>query len=390
MTFSSTIARALALLLLLSAPLAAQENLRIVYLGMAGDPYYEPQPGYTGLSLRDRHRPLEGVRLGLRDTRIMGRALGLSFELEEVMTEPAGLAESLDAIKSSGPLAILLDLPPELMAEVAQLSGPDALLLNIRDASDRWRGEDCAPNLLHTMPSEAMLSDALAQYLRALNWRDVLLLRGSSDADAERTKAVRRSAAKFGLRIVDERMFELTNDPRRRDHNNIALLTGGARYDVVWLVDDVGDFGRFVPYATQAPRPVVGSEGLVAHAWHWTFERYGAPQLNQRFDRLAGRQMSSADWAGWAAVKALAEASIQAGSAEPARIREALVSPELSVDLYKGVRGNFRSWSGQLRQPIVLATSDAVLAVAPITGFEHQTETLDTLGQDGMTSDCRR
>ncbi|NDW01294.1 amino acid ABC transporter substrate-binding protein [Salipiger sp. PrR002] len=388
MISSSTIARALALLLLLAGPLAAQDPLRLVYLGMADDPYYEPQPFYTGLSLRDRHRPLEGVQLGLRDTRVLARATGLSFELSELMTTPAELARNLQTMGASPPLAVLLDLPPEQMSEALRLSGPDTLFLNIRDAADRWRAEDCAPNLLHIMPSEMMLSDALAQYLRAQNWRDILLVHGATDADAERAAAARRSAAKFGLRIVDERMFELTNDPRRRDHNNIALLTGGARYDVVWLVDDLGDFGRYLPYATYAPRPVVGSEGLVARAWHWTFERYGAPQLNQRFHRLAGREMSSEDWAGWAAVKALAEAAIHSGSAEPSRIKEALRSPELSVDLYKGVRGNFRLWNGQLRQPIVLATSNAVLAVAPISGFAHETETLDTLGQDRKETAC--
>ncbi|WP_353475092.1 hypothetical protein PVT71_16155 [Salipiger sp. H15] len=390
MTSSSMIARALVLLLLLCGPVAAQETVRLVYLGMEDDPYYEPQPIYTGLSLRDRHRPVEGLRLGMRDTRVLGRALGFSFDLEEVTAGPEELAGALEAIEETRPLAILLDLPPDHMADALRDAAPGTLFINIRDRSDHWRREDCAPGLLHTVPSEAMLSDALAQYLRSRNWSAVLLIRGPSETEAEQTAAVRRSAAKFGLRIVDERMFELTNDPRRRDRSNITLLTGDASYDVIWLVDDTGDFGRFVPYATYAARPVVGTEGLVPRAWHWTFERYGGPQLNQRFRRLAERDMTSEDWAGWAAVKAVAEATVQAGTADPARIVEALQSPDLSVDLYKGVRGNFRPWNGQLRQPILLATANAVIAVAPIDGFAHEIDTLDTLGDDQAESPCRR
>lgn len=187
-----------------------------------------------------------------------------------------------------------------------------------------------------------------------------------------------------------DRNFELTNDPRRRDQSNIALLTSGVRHDVIWLVDSQGEFGRYVAYSTFAPRPVVGSEGLTPVAWHWTFERYGAPQLNQRFRRTAGRNMTSQDWAGWAAVRAVADAVSAVGSADRPAVSRMLRSHELAIDLYKGVRGNFRDWNGQLRQPILLATHNAVIAVAPLDGFEHQFDTLDTLGIDRAESRCRR
>ena len=195
---------------------------------------------------------------------------------------------------------MLLDLPQDAMAEAVATEGATGLLVNIRDIGDRWRGEDCAPRLVHTMPSRAMLTDALAQHLRVQGWERVLLLRGPLPDDVAEAEAVRASAEKFGLEIVDEREFEVTNDPRRRDLSNIALLTGGARYDVVWLADSEGEFGRYVPYATREARPVVGSEGLRARAWDWTWERNGAPQLNQRFRRLAGRDMTPEDWAAWA------------------------------------------------------------------------------------------
>ena len=376
------IGRVFAFFLLLASGAFAQDTARIVYLGLEEDGRYEPQPLYTGLSLRDRNRPLDGIRLGFRDTRVLGRAVGVTFELQEQLASAENLAETLRAAQGANPLVILLDLPPDAMELVLASARDDDLFINIRDGSDKWRGVDCKPMLMHTPPSDTMLTDALAQHLRAQRWTKILLLVGPSEADQQRAAAVRRSVAKFGLRIADERSFELTNDPRRRDRSNIALLTGGARYDVIWLVDDYGDFGRYMPYATYAARPVVGAEGLVPVAWHWTFERFGAPQLNKRFRRLAGRDMSSEDWAGWVAIRSIADAIAQT-------VREMLASSELSVDLYKGVRGNFRDWSGQLRQPILLARHNAVIAVAPIDGFEHRYDTLDTLGQDRQESNCQ-
>ena len=383
------IGRVFAFFLLLASGAFAQDTARIVYLGLEEDGRYESQPLYTGLSLRDRDRPLDGIRLGFRDTRMLGRAVGVTFELQEQLASAENLAETLRAAQGANPLVILLDLPPDAMELVLASARDDDLFINIRDGSDKWRGVDCKPMLMHTPPSDTMLTDALAQHLRAQRWTKILLLVGPSEADKQRAAAVRRSVAKFGLRIADERSFELTNDPRRRDRSNIALLTGGARYDVIWLVDDYGDFGRYMPYATYAARPVVGAEGLVPVAWHWTFERFGAPQLNQRFRRLAGRDMSSEDWAGWVAIRSIVDAIAQTGTAKRETVREMLASSELSVDLYKGVRGNFRDWSGQLRQPILLARHNAVIAVAPIDGFEHRYDTLDTLGQDRQESNCQ-
>jgi len=48
--------------------------------------------------------------------------------------------------------------------------------------------------------------------------------------------------------------------------------------------------------------------------------------------------------------------------------------------------GNFRPWNGQLRQPILLHTERAVIAVAPVEGFLHHRNTLDSLGKSGSWS----
>jgi len=391
MTCSSMIARLFTALALLLAPLPAlaDDTASFVYLGVDGDPYYEPQPVYTGLSLKDRHRPVDGARLALKGTRVLQRALGIGFEMEEVLLPPdASAAEAVRAAREGGALAVLLDLPEDRMEEVLAREGDKGLLFNIRHVAGRWRGPDCAPMLLHTIPSRSMLTDALAQHLRSRGWTRILLLTGDAPEDQEEAEAIRRSAAKFGLRIVAEREFVLTNDPRQRDSSNIALLTGPPAHDVIWLADTEGEYGRYVPYATYSPRPVVGTEGLSALAWHWTWERHGAPQLNQRFRRLAERDMRSEDWAAWVAARAIIEGVAQTSSVDPLQIAETIRSGDFRLDLYKGVRGSFRKWDGQLRQPILLATHNAVIERGPVDGFEHRVDTLDTLGADEMESPC--
>lgn len=381
----------LAIALVLALPALAAEPARIVYLGVVDDPAYQPQRVYTGLALKDRHRPVDGARLAVAGTKALARALGIGFVLDERLLAAGGdAAAEVRAARASGALAVLLDLPEQAMAAVLAAEGGEGLLVNIRHVDDRWRGADCAPALLHAMPSRSMLTDALAQHLRFRGWTRVLVLRGPGPENEAEAAAIRRSIGKFGLDLADERAFELTNDPRQRDLGNVALLTGDARYDVIWLADAEGEFGRYVPFATYQPRPVVGSEGLTPVAWHWTFERYGAPQLNQRFRRAAGRDMAGADWAAWVAVRAVVEAVSRRQSAEPADIAALIRSGDLAVDLYKGVRGSFRPWDGQLRQPILLASHNAVISVAPFDDFKHELDTLDTLGTDRPETTCRR
>ncbi len=217
----------------------------------------------------------------------------------------------------------------------------------------------------------------------------MLLLEGEAEADKALNAAFQEAARKFRIEIVDVRPFVLSNDPRVRDQTNIPLLTGGVDHDVIFLADTLGEFGRYVPYRTYDARPIVGTEGLTAATWHWTWERHGAPQLNQRFDRIAGRRMTGADWAAWTAVKATVEAMVRTESRAIADIRAFLVSDDFVLDTYKGAPGSFRPWNNQLRQAILLHTHNAVVARAPIEGFLPRKNNLDTLGRDEPESACR-
>lgn len=379
-----------ALAMAFASPAAAgePETVSILYLSREDDPVYAERRSYAGLALRDRHPPVEGARVAIAESRIRGRALGLTFMLEEVVLPPG--VDAVEAVRAAAPGAVILDLPlGEFETVISALGARDDLILfNVRHPDDHLRGEDCAPALLHTLPSRAMLADALAQFLAARGWHRVLSLVGPDPASATTAGAFARAARKFGLDIVADKTFELSNDPRRREENNVALITGGAKYDVVHLADEVGEFGRYVAYSTYLPRPVVGSEGLRPLAWHWTWERHGAPQLNQRYARESPRHMESEDWAAWAAVRSVVEAVSRLRTTRIAALRVYMNSEEFSLDLYKGAPGSFRPWSGQLRQPILLAVHNAIIERAPLAGFLHQSNMLDTLGADRQESTC--
>jgi ABC transporter substrate binding protein (PQQ-dependent alcohol dehydrogenase system) len=98
--------------------------------------------------------------------------------------------------------------------------------------------------------------------------------------------------------------------------------------------------------------------------------------------------MNGRDWASWMAVRSVTEAIVRIKSSDVQEISSYLVSESATFDGYKGVPVNFRRWNNQLRQPILLHVHNAVIARAPIDGFLHRSNTLDTLGLDHPESSC--
>jgi ABC transporter substrate binding protein (PQQ-dependent alcohol dehydrogenase system) len=133
----------------------------------------------------------------------------------------------------------------------------------------------------------------------------------------------------------------------------------------------------------------VGAAGLVADWWHWAWERQGAPQLNNRFAKLTRRPMTGYDWSAWMAVKAIVESVLRTKSTEPRPVAAYLVGDQIALDGFKGARHSFRAWDRQLRQPLLLTTGNWVVERAPLDGFLHARNVLDTLGFDQPESRCR-
>jgi len=328
----------------------------------------------------------DGVQMAIDDGQfeLDAAQAGVAVTTQEVASPDAARAAAAAAEKA-GAAVLLTDLPTDWTLGVA-----DAVklpVLNLGDASDRLRAQDCRPRLFHLIPSERMRSDALAQTLVARKWTQLLLLTGPSPADAVRVATVQASIKRYGLKVVASKPFKVSADPRERDLANPLLLTAGASYDAVWVVDSEGEFARALPYHTVLPRPVVGDGGLVPVAWHAQFERHGAPQVSRRFAKATKRPMTANDWAAWMAGKALVGAAVAAPKGPNAAWAQALAKNP--IDGSKGTAMTFRAWDGQLRQMMLLTDGQGVISQAPIDGLLHPSNVLDTLGADAPEKLCK-
>jgi ABC transporter substrate binding protein (PQQ-dependent alcohol dehydrogenase system) len=376
-----------------SVPAQTEGAMKLGYVELADDSRYANRGVLSGIVFTDLGRPYQGSQVALEDARAVGRVVGVEFSMEKSTAKSVDeLVQQISGwVTSDGFHFVLADLPAAPLKDLARrLADRPVILFNISDPDDSLRGADCANNVLHTYPSETMLSDALMQYLVAKGWLQILVLQGPAPEDAAMAAALQHSAKKFHANIVETRPFLLTNDPRNREQTNIVLMTGGVRYDVVYVADSSGEFGRYVLYQTSLPRPVVGTAGLVPTAWSWSWDRDAAVQLQHRYEKVSPpRRMNGADWAAWEAVKAVTQAVMRTRSIAFDAVKAFLLSDQLTLDTVKGNPGSFRAWDHQLRAPVLLSTADAVIERAPLPQYLHQTNVLDTLGIDEPETACR-
>lgn len=220
-----------------------------------------------------------GVLQGQHEANIQGRFLDQVYVVE-AMT-PEGLAKSEQppaAIVAAGDAAALKSLSEAM---------PGVAVFNVTAGDDGLR-QVCTINLLHVLPSDAMRSDAVAQ------WRQK-----NPGADVE------------------------------------------------------------------------------AWAWHPKFVKYAARDLNKRFLKVQGVAMDGDAWAGWAAVRMVAEAVIRTQSTEPSALL-AFMRSEIAFDGQKGVPHTFRD-TGQLRQRLLIVEGGKLAGEAPVRGVADTTD-LDSLG----------
>src|SRR6266853_5291765 len=374
------------------SPVPPRQHISIGYVEIEGDPRYEPIRAYERLVLKTRNHPFTGAQIGIDEAAVLVRVLNTEFALERITVKsPAEVAPAvMQALEGRGIHFFLIDAPAEAFKPLAAAAkGRDALMFNVTAPDDGLRRELCARELVHVIPSLAMRMDALMQYLVSRKWRDMLVLEGPLPADAESVKAFTRSAQKFGAKIVADQHFKAGTDPRERELNNPALLSAiRSNYDVVFVADEAFDFARQVPYHTVLPRPVVGSIDLEPVAWHWTWEHNGAPQVNSRFAKKSGgRRMEGADWAAWVAVKMVVQATLRTRSADFAKQRDFIIG-DAGFDGDKGLPVSVRPWDHQVRQAVLLAAPYMVVGSAPMEGFLHRTNELDTLGDDEPETSC--
>ena len=331
-----------------------------------------------------------GAQLGLADNQTTGKFLGHDYSLTVTRVPEGGdwLAAARAALAESP--FLILDAPAQAQLALADLpEAQGAVLFNATAADAALRDEACRANLLHSLPSNTMRADALMQFLVKRRWTDLVMIAGDHPGDKAFAEAMRRSITKFGLTLKAEKTWVFDADMRRNASQEVPLFTQDfGDYDMLLVADELGDFGRYIAFNTWQARPVAGSEGLKPVAWSWVVEQWGAAQMQNRFEELAGRDMRSEDYAAWAAIRSLGEAVTRTQSADAATLRAYILSDDFELAGFKGRKMSFRNWNGQLRQPIPLVTPRAVVAKAPLEGFLHQLTELDTLGIDQGETKC--
>jgi ABC transporter substrate binding protein (PQQ-dependent alcohol dehydrogenase system) len=328
----------------------------------------------------------DGVSVAVDEAQFELEAVKARIVLKtEAVAAVADARQAAQTAEKNGATALLVNLPADWVAAV--VGAVKLPVLNVGASDDRLRERDCAANLYHLLPSERMRADAVGQALLARKWTQVLLLTGPSADDTQRTAVALASMKRYGLKLVANKPYKLSADPRERSLANLTLLTANMAYDAVWVIDSDGEFARGLPYNTAQARPVVGDAGLVALAWSAQFERFGGPQVSRRFAKAAKRPMTGHDWASWMAGKALVALAMAQTKLDPASVGKALV--QANLDGSKGVAMQFRAWDRQLRQPILLSDGQGVLATMPLEGVMHPRNTLDTLGADEPEKLCK-
>ena len=339
-----------------------------------------------------------GARLAIEDNNTTGKFLNQHFTLEEFR-----LKDGDEAAKAAAALAgrsidfIIADLPADSLLKAAEaVRDRGTVLFNAGAIDDRLREEDCRPNVIHVAPTRSMLADGLAQYLVWKRWKRWLMVVGSHDEDRRFAEALRRSAARFGAKIVQERVFEDSGGARRTDsgvtliQRQMPVFTQQApAYDILVAADESEVFAPYLPYRTWEPRPVAGSAGLIPKSWDAAHDQWGAVQMQNRFLKLNSRRMTSLDMQAWTAARMIGEAVSRVNSSDRRKVFEVLKSPDFSVAAFKGQRLTLRGWNLQLRQPILLADGRMVVSVSPQEGFLHQVSELATLGVDQPETRCK-
>jgi len=358
----------------------------------------EPKGRLSLLDIPAGDDGIAGARLAIEDNNTTGKFLDQQYSLEEArLAERDDPAAAIAALMERGTALVITDLSAEALLKAADAGRPRGILLfNVGATDDRLREEDCRPNVVHVAPTRSMLADGLAQYLVWKQWRRWVLVVGSHPADGLFGDALRRSAKRFGARIVQDKVFEDTGGARRTDsgiaqvQRQMPVFTQGLpAYDILVTADESEVFASYLPYRTWDPRPVAGSAGLVPTSWHSSHDQWGAVQMQNRFIKSFARRMTARDMQAWSAVRMIGEGLARTSSSDPRTLLGLLQSPDFALAAFKGQRLTLRDWNLQLRQPILLTDGKMVVSVSPQEGFLHQVSELDTLGVDRPESKCR-
>ena len=370
------------------------QQIKIVHLNRI----IEREPTIYSINPEIINNGILGSRMGIKDNNTTGKFTNQNFELIEQNIMPNESAKEIfEKFRKDKYKFFILNVSKDDFNKI--LSSDlleDALLINTSLKDNDLRNEKCNKQILHTAPSYRMLSDALTQFLKKKNWVKLLLISGVNERDKQFADSIKVSSKRFGLKIINEKIWDFNHDFRRSADLEVVKFTQGEKYEVLVLADEgntFGDsgnsFGDYIPYRTWKPTIVVGGEVLKPTSWHFAHEQWGGNQMQSRFLKDSKRLMTNIDFNSWVGVRAIGEAITRTKSLDSKIVLDKIMDEKFNLAAYKGKPVSFRKWNGQLRQPILLVTPRALVSVSPQIGFVHPRTELDTLGIDQPDTKCR-
>jgi ABC-type branched-subunit amino acid transport system substrate-binding protein len=348
-----------------------------------------------------------GVRLGVEEAARTAALFGRGVELVHPAASGSDPVATAHGLADGGADVLLSALPADATGAVAAVADERRIpLLNLTSAADDLRGADCRRFLFHVAPSTAMRTDAAVRWLAGTRKPAGVFV--VVDSDAGRAKTAER--VESGLRTQGATVSGRATVSAAGDVATAISTAASSGADAVVVVADRTTAGAFVGGWSRPGTLVVdlsdAADGGDSHAagtevvrplgWHSSLDRFGADQLNQRFERRYGRKMDDAAWAGWAALKVAWEAAMRGNAGDGAAIAAYLESERAEMDGQKGWPLSFRPWDHQLRQPLYLVstaggTGGRVAGEVPggERGGGDSAAALDALGVGRAGSACR-
>lgn len=359
-----------------------------------------------------------GAELGGGEAARLAEMLRQRFELVSTRADgcEAAAREAVRLIENAGVFAIAgaVDLDSCLaLSDLAVERG--FVFLNILSPEDELRGERCSRHTFHVGASTAMNADACAEWLVGEaglgGWHFVTSGSDAGEAAYRRAKSalLQRGGTELGNTVVrsESELARPLLNKLEQDSPDLVFICLDEAERAAFLklynrsrpsFEVAGPFAGLARQWTANPE---ARAGIWPVLWHHKLFKYGAEQLSDRFRARFQRPMNGPGWAGWMAVKILAEAALRARTTQAGELARFLETDAAQFDGHKGYKLTFRTWDHQLRQPLYLVRlraeardgGDVFDAVAelprgdPATG-QTPAEFLDRLGDERGQGRC--
>lgn len=170
--------------------------------------------------------------------------------------------------------------------------------------------------------------------------------RGSFDSTARASGADGSRAALPSLYVVAGDSSTCSAVMLQSVHSTIPLLDAGC--------PPMGGPSSKVAYSLLPATALtaIADDSSRVELWHWSLERFGGEQLNERYRRRFGARMDSPAWSGWLALKIALDAALHAQRTDGRSLLRQLADPRAHYDGQKGRPLRFDRDTHRLVQPV--------------------------------------